>query len=56
MTIPSVSPRLFNLNQDHTSKSVFSGQVLINLGYDNFSHRNARATKLWPHDRVYNII
>ena len=28
----------------------------VGLGYDNFSHRNATLTKLWSHDRIYNII
>ena len=32
-------------------KSVFSG-----LSYDNFSLINARATKLWPYDHIYNLI
>ena len=25
-------------------------------GYDNFFHRSARATKLWSHDHIYNIV
>ena len=44
---PSASPKLLNLNQDHPSKK---------RGYDNFSYRNARVTKLWSHDHIYNII
>ena len=40
--LPSTSPKLLNLNQDHPSKkSDFSGQILINWRYDNVSHRNA---------------
>ena len=30
-TIPRVSPKLLNLNQDHPQKSVFSGQNIIKL-------------------------
>ena len=29
--VPRASPKLLNLNQDHTSKSGFSGQILIKL-------------------------
>ena len=55
--VPSASPKLLNLNQDHPSnKSDFSGQILINWGYDNFSHRNAAVTKFWSHYQIYNII
>ena len=42
------SPKLLNLNQDHLSKRVFfQVKPLQNWGYDNFSHRNARVTKVW---------
>ena len=56
-SIPSTSPKLLNLNQDHRSKYVvFLFKFLSNGGYDNFSHRNSRVTKLWSHDNIYNII
>ena len=29
--VPSASPKLFNLKQDHPSKKRFSGQILIKL-------------------------
>ena len=35
---------------------IFLVKFLENWGYDNFSHRNARVTKLWSHDNIYNII
>ena len=54
---PSASPKLFNLNQDHPSKKVgFFVKSLSNWGCDNFCHRNARVTKLWSHEPIYNII
>ena len=30
--------------------------VFLVKRFDNFSHRNARVTKLWSHDHTYNII
>ena len=45
--LPIASPNLFNLNQDHHSeKAIFLVKSLKNLGYDNFSYRNAAVTKL----------
>ena len=29
---------------------------MLELGYDNFCHRNARVTKLWSHDQINIII
>ena len=40
---PSTSPKLFNLNQKHSSKILFF-------------HRNARVTKVWSHENIYIII
>ena len=37
-------------------KMVFMVKFLWNWGYHNFFHRNARVTKLWSHDQIYNII
>ena len=37
-------------------KRRFSGQILVKLRLDNFSHRNPRITKRWSHDHFYNII
>ena len=37
-------------------ESLFSSQIFIKWGYDNFSHTNARVTKLWSHEQIYNII
>ena len=55
--IPIVSPNLLNLNQDHPSeKVIFLAKSLWNRGCDNVSRKNARATKLWSHDYIYNII
>ena len=55
--IPSTSPKLLSLNQDHPSKKVFFlVKSLQNSSYDNFSHRNAKVTKLWSHNHIYNII
>ena len=35
----------------------FSGQILTNCCYNNWSRRNARFTKLWSHDHIrkYNL-
>ena len=27
-----------------------------NWGYDNFTHKNARVSKLWSHDHIYSVI
>ena len=45
--IPSVSPRLLNLNQDPLKKIEFMTTSLI---------ENAIVTKLWSNDHIYNII
>ena len=45
--VPSASPKILNLNQDHPSKkAIFLVKSLKKWGYDNFSHRNAAVTKL----------
>ena len=55
--VPSASPKLLNLNQDHRSKkAVFLVKSLQNWGCDNFSLRNATVTKLWSHENIFNII
>ena len=57
MVIPSASPKLLNLNQDHSSKKVvFLAKSLQNWCYNNFSNRNPRVTKLRWHDHIYSII
>ena len=54
--IPSASRKLLNLNQDQPSKKVaFLVKSLYNRGYDNFSHKIARVTKLWSRDHIYSI-
>ena len=53
----SANSKLLNSNQDHPSKkAVFLVKSLWNSGYDNFSLRNARVTKISSHDDIYNII
>ena len=49
--LPSPSPKLFNLNQNHHSKkAIFFGLVLIKLPLSyRSSHRNTTVTKLWSH-------
>ena len=37
-------------------KFVFPVKSSSNWNYDNLSHINARVTKFWSHDRIYNII
>ena len=55
--VPSASPKLVSLNQDHPSKKAVSlVKSLWNWGHDNFSHRNFRVTKLWSHVRISIII
>ena len=34
----------------------FQIKSLQNWGYNNFSHRNDRVTKLWSHNHIYNMI
>ena len=56
-TIPSASPKLLSLDQDQASKKVvFLVKSLQNWGYDTFSRRNARVTKVWWHGHINNII
>ena len=44
--IPSTTPKLLNLNQEHHSKiSLFFCQILKKSSHDNFSHENARVNK-----------
>ena len=39
------------INQGHPSKKlVFLGNIIWHWGYNYFTHRNARVTKLWSHD------
>ena len=55
--VPSASPKLLNLNQDHPfTKAVFLVKPLLNWGYDNFPYTNVRVTKLWSHGHIDNII
>ena len=55
--IANASPKLLNLNQEYPSKKLlFLVKSLQNWGYNYFSHRNARVTKLWSLDHIYNII
>ena len=55
--MPSANSKLLNSNQDRPSKkAVFLVKSLWNWGYDNFSLRNARVTKILSHDHIYNII
>ena len=54
--IPSASPKLLNLNQDHPSKKWFFWSNFYKLELDNFSYRNARTTKLWSLDHIHNMI
>ena len=55
--VPSASRKLFNLSQDHPSKkAVFLDKSLQSWGYDNLPSTNARATKLWSHDHIHNIL
>ena len=57
-TIRCGSPKQLNLNQDHTSKTDFSGQILIKRRgggcHDIFSpgNGNARVAKIWSHDYI----
>ena len=37
-------------------KSVFLVKSVWNFGYDNFSHKDAKLTKIWSHDHIYYII
>ena len=55
--IPSASPKLLILNQEHTSKKLFFVvKFLQNWNYDSFSHRNGTVTTLakWQHLQ-YNL-
>ena len=55
--LSSGSSRLSNLNQEHPSKKLlFLVISLQDWSCDNFSHRNARVTKLRSHNYVYTII
>ena len=55
--VPSTSPKLLNLNQDHPwKKRFFWPNPYKNWGCDNFSYTNPRVTKLWSHDYIHNII
>ena len=48
-------PKLLDLNQDHPSKkAVFLVKSLWTGCYGNFSHWNAKVTKLWSHVQ-YNL-
>ena len=49
MFVPSASPKLLNLNQGN--RLFWSNPYKIN-----FSPTNARVTKLWSHEHIYNII
>ena len=54
-TKSSSNPKLLNLKPAHPSKkNFFLVKSLWNCCYDNFSHRNARVTKLWSHDYIYS--
>ena len=54
--MPCASPKLLNLNLDHSSKKmVFLVKSLHNWGCDNFFHRRARVNKFWSHLQ-YNMI
>ena len=54
--IHSTSFKLLNLNQDQLSKkSVFLVKSLYQLCNNNFSHKNAKLTKIWTCDHVYHI-
>ena len=57
--LPSASPKLLNLDQDHPSKkAIFLVKSLQNWGYDNFSHRNATVTNFAGEvmDRNYDVM
>ena len=40
----------------HKKKKDFLVKSLYKFGYENFSHRNGRVTRLWKHHCIYNII
>ena len=58
--MPCGIPKLLRLNQDDTSKTDFSGQILIKRRgggcYDIFSHGNARVAKIWSQDHIFRQV
>ena len=54
--IPSVIPKLLDLNQEHPSKRAFFLVKFLSKWSYNFSQRNAKVTKLWSHDHIYNAV
>ena len=55
--IPITSLKLLNLNQDHPSKkSIFLVKSVWIWSYKNFSHKNAKLTKIWSCEHIYYII
>ena len=55
-TIPSASPKLLNLNQEHPSKKWFLWSSPYKIEVMITSHRNVSVTKRWSHDHIYNIV
>ena len=54
--LPIASPKLLNLNQDHSSEKVFFlVKSLESWRGDNFSHRNGTVAKRWSHEHIYNL-
>ena len=54
--LPTASPKLFNLNQDHPQKKRFFWSNPYKIEIVITSHRNARVTKLPLHEQIYNVI
>ena len=54
--IPSATPKLLNLNQEHSSKKCFFWSKPCKIQVIITSHRNTRVIKLWSHDHIDNIM
>ena len=54
--LPSASPKLLNLNQDHPSKKRSFWSNPYKIGVMITFLIEILVTKLWSHDHIYNII
>ena len=52
--IPSTSPKLLSVHEPRPPKKYLLFDQ--NWSCDNFFHRNARITKVWTRDHIYNLI